>query len=329
MKEKRRTRPPEGAENEVSQYDKVLKENLRHALPVLMTEILQFPPGSFKPVHIELQRTIERKADFMGKLYVSNALKTIAHLEIQAKDEKNMVLREYLYSALIANAYPTCDVEQVVFFIGKRRPKMATTLQRTHLHYEFKLVWIKDIHFSEFLKTGQPEIMLLGALAGYGDQTAQQVMTEVVHAVRKITKSDLAFDRLAEQLHILSNLHNLQQIFEKVMLNVSALIDERKDPFFKRGERIGIEKGERLGIEKGERLGIEKGFSENALRVIVKLILQSEHSDAFIANIADVEDTTVTQVRNIIRQHPDDFWGKLKSIQVAVKQGREQTMHTA
>jgi len=97
------------------------------------------------------------------------------------------------------------------------------------------------------------------------------------------------------------------------MLNVSALIDERKDPFFKRGERLGL----------------EKGISETTLDVIVSLILQSDHGDSFIANIARVEEDDVAQVRNIIRLHPSDFWEKLKGIQVAVKQRRERTIRSA
>lgn len=78
------------ANQEANQYDKVFKETLREGLPTLLTEILKMPTGHFKPVHLELQRTIERKADFIGKLAAPDIPKTIAHLEVQAKDERNI-----------------------------------------------------------------------------------------------------------------------------------------------------------------------------------------------------------------------------------------------
>ena len=251
---------PDSATQESNQYDKVFKEALREGLPVLMTEILKIPAGDFKPVHLELQRTIERKADFIGKLVAPDLPKTIAHLEVQAKDAHKMVLRTYFYSGLIVQQYPDWDLLQCVFYIGKKRPKMPTVLKKSGIDYHFRLIWIKDIPYREFLKTNKPEIMLLGLLAGYGNKSAQEVLTEVVHKIRQKTPSELDFQHRVQQLHILSNLHQIQHIFENVMLNISEFIDERKDPFFQRGEKIGIEKGIEKDIEKGIEKVIEPGF---------------------------------------------------------------------
>lgn len=116
---------------------------------------------------------------------------------------------------------------------------MPTILKKSGVDYHFRLIWIKNIHYQEFLETNKPEIMLLGLLAGYGGKSAQEVLTKVVHKIRERTPSELDFQQRVQQLHILSNLHQIQNIFEHVMLNISELIDERKDPFFQRGEKIG------------------------------------------------------------------------------------------
>jgi predicted transposase YdaD len=104
------------------------------------------------------------------------------------------------------------------------------------------------------------------------------------------------------------------------MLNISEYIDERKDPFFQRGEKLGIQRGEQIGIERGIEKGIEKGIrlgmTEKTLGIVSNLILRSDHDDAFIASIAGLETRVVAQIRELIRQHPDDFKERLKALDI-------------
>jgi len=307
--------------DETNRYDKVVKEALRHALPALLTQVLKVPAAeSFEPLHIELHRTVERRADFLGQVYAVGQSKKIVHFELQAKDEHDMIGRMYLYSGLILVNYLEWDLEQVVLCLSEKRPTMPTELEKTRLHYGFRLIWIKDISYREFLQTRQPELMLLGILAGFEERSAEEVMEEVVNQVRQTAKSSLGFQRHTEQLHILSNLHNLQQIFEKVMFNISELIDETKDPFFQRGEKLGIEKGIEKGLEKGIEKGIEKGkfigMTEKTLDIAANLILRSDHDDAFIASITGLETSVVTQIRDLLARYPTDFKDRLGDIRI-------------
>ena len=132
MREKRNLRPVptvSDAKTEVNQYDKVFKETVRAQLPALLTEILKLPAGSFELLHIEFQRTIERKTDFVGILRADGQPDTIVQLEVQTGDDAQMVYRLLFYSGLILPRYPKCDLHQIVLFLGQKRPTMATSSQ--------------------------------------------------------------------------------------------------------------------------------------------------------------------------------------------------------
>ncbi len=91
------------------------------------------------------------------------------------------------------------------------------------------------------------------------------------------------------------------------MFNISELIDERKDPYFQRGEIQGFEKGFLIGR------------TEKMLHAIANLILETEYDDTFIAHIAGVEQQAVAQIRALIRQHPDHHREHFKDIQLDLR----------
>jgi hypothetical protein len=308
LKTKKEKKPPtdpsiasEETPSEGNWADKIIKELFQKTLPSFLTDILKLPAGNYKTAYLELQRTIEKRTDFLGKLYSNSQEKTIVHLEVQNQNEKKMVFRENLYSALILDRYQNWDLIQYVFFIGKRKPTMPTQLKRHGTLFSFKLIWIKDIHYQIFLQTGKPELMLLAALAGYGGKKPKEVMLEVVNEVKKCSNSDAEFEKHIEQLHILTNIHNLQQIFESIMKNISFLIDETKDPYFKRGE------------VKGEL----KGELKRSVEIATNLIVKSDHDDVFIADISGVPIRIVTEMRKLIKEYPSDYKEHIAAIRVS------------
>jgi hypothetical protein len=286
--------------------DKIFKELFKETLPTFLTEILHLPAGEYRPAYMELQKTIEKRTDFLGKLFANANSKLIAHVEVQNEDEKNMVYRKLVYFALILDRYKGWDLLQYVFFIGKNKPKMATSLTRNGLNFFFKLIWIKDIHYSEFMKTGKTELMLLAALANYGDKTAKEVMLEVVNEVKKLSKTTEDFEKRIEQLHILSNVHNLHQIFETVMTSISQFINVEKDPFYKKGVIKGMAEGELRGELRGEL--------KSNVKIAINLILKSKHDDAFIADISTIPVENVTKFRSLITEFPDSYMKKIQAL---------------
>lgn len=82
----------------------------------------------------------------------------------------------------------------------------------------------------------------------------------------------------------------MQQIFHNIMQNISEIIDERKDPYFQRGEKIGLEKGN----EKGRQAGIEEGLADAVKRIMLRF---PHFSDAEVADIFRLPVERVTAIR--------------------------------
>ena len=69
------------------------------------------------------------------------------------------------------------------------------------------------------------------------------------------------------------------------MLKAATFFKEEKDPFYKRGQAMGIEKG------------IEKGTEAKSYQVVANLIQQLALDDAAAAGVAEVSIDFVKKVR--------------------------------
>jgi hypothetical protein len=118
------------------------------------------------------------------------------------------------------------------------------------------------------------------------------------------------FEKRIEQLHILSNVHNLHQIFETVMTSISQFINVEKDPFYKKGVIKGIAEG----IAEGELRGELRGELKSNIKIAINLILKSDHDDAFIAEISTIPVEKVSQFRSLIAEFPDNYPKKIQTL---------------
>jgi uncharacterized radical SAM superfamily protein len=175
MAKRTKSRPKEQMsrerEGEGNQYDRILKEALRHGMPTLIFKILGLPYGHYRSVHVELQRTLERRADFITEVKATDGVEYIIHIEVQAANDAKMIYRELMYSALILNQYPDHTVLQYVLYLGKESPQMLTSLKNRNINFQFHLIWIKDIPYESFLNTEEPDLILLAVLANYRGKT--------------------------------------------------------------------------------------------------------------------------------------------------------------
>ena len=80
------------------------------------------------------------------------------------------------------------------------------------------------------------------------------------------------------------------------MESISALIKEKKDPFFKRGYKEGAT----WAMEKG----MEKGMEKKSLDVIINLVSTSMLDDAYIAKAVGVPIEIVAKIRKQIQDNP-------------------------
>jgi hypothetical protein len=104
-------------------------------------------------------------------------------------------------------------------------------------------------------------------------------------------------------LHILTNVHNLHQIFETVMTSISQFIDVEIDPFYKKG----VKKGEAIGIVKGEAIG----RAEEKVDLVVNFFLKTDFNDVQIAAFANISVSTVTKLRLMVQEFPENYKVKM------------------
>ena len=99
-------------------YDKIFKENIESIYLTLSQRVLKYKPLVLDDMMLDLQRTIERKPDFLKK--VQNPLTGdiyLLHIEIQSSDEPEMLYRMYEYRALIFRKIKL-NIKQIVIYVG-------------------------------------------------------------------------------------------------------------------------------------------------------------------------------------------------------------------
>ena len=111
-------------------------------------------------------------------------------------------------------------------------------------------------------------------------------MQTIVNEISNTTESTLAKNRYFNQLRIFVQLRtNVEHQLEKVMQSISTFFKEENDIFYRKGERIGIEKG------------IEKGAEKARHTVIENLLTKLGVSDEKAAEIAEVSIEYVKEIR--------------------------------
>jgi len=74
-------------------------------------------------INVELQATLERKADFLKKVLVAQPY--TLHLEIQSKNDSRMLMCMAIYYALLREKYKyELPVKQFMLYVGKEKMTM-------------------------------------------------------------------------------------------------------------------------------------------------------------------------------------------------------------
>ena len=271
---------------EANKYDKILKENLRKAIPAMLRHILNLSVAKIQPLNVELQHTDERKADFIGFITDSEALRSVMHLEFQVHNDSKMPQRMLEYRTMLRRKYPGMRIVQYVIFLGKKAPTMKLEVNEPDLIYRYQLNWIQRISYQKFLHSERPEEVLLAVLADFGKTAPEKVADEVVWRIRAKAASELEFQRFTEQLRVLSNIRNLQPLIELIMEKVSRFFVESRDPLYRKGKLEGKLEGKRESEAESAKkelartkeivkvLLAEGSFSAEKIALLMKVTLE-------------------------------------------------------
>ncbi|GAB4051021.1 RpnC/YadD family protein [Spirosoma litoris] len=259
----------------ISQYDKIVKENLEAAIPALLKRLLHIYPVESEELPDDLQHTKERKPDALKRIRDADGKTFILHLEFQVADDPDMVYRMGDYCVMLARAY-RLPIRQYVLFMGAKLPKMPTELNMGDSIIRYNLVSFHQFNSELFLTSDKPEEILFALLADYGTKSPEAILEHIVNRIYETTTGSLAFERYISQLRVLVQLRKLQPVLETVMEKLTQYFKEQEDPFYKKGERLGFS----VGLENGRKQGIEL--------VVSNLLRETALSISEIARLAEV-----------------------------------------
>jgi predicted transposase/invertase (TIGR01784 family) len=278
-----------------NQYDRIWRENMQAALPGIIEKVLNINIVQKQDLPDKVLMTKQREVDVLQKIVDSSGKIFILHIEIQVKNESEMVYRMAEYRIMIERLYKL-PVRQYVLYIGLGKSDMPFFLRSEGLYFRYNLVSFSQISYKLFISSQHPEQHLLAILADFEGEEPETIITTILQKIQQASDSDFSENQYVQQLRILIQLRNLSEQFNHAMEKVSKFFKEERDPFFQKGIKKGIEEGIEMGIVKG----IEQGIDIKNHEVVKNLILELGLSDEQTSAVAGVSVEFVKEIRTAI-----------------------------
>jgi len=254
------------------QYDKIFKENIEEIYNSLIKTLLLIDTSTAENVEQrDLQKTIERKADFLKKILPQDgSFPYILHIEIQSENDEAMLLRMDFYDALIAQKYQI-DCEQFVIYIGNEPLQMPDSFQRKRKSFSYQIIDIRRYDYEHFLKASSPEEVILAILGNFQSEKASTVIERILLRLRELTSTQLALGKYANQLGVIAKLRKLQKETLNQIENMPLTFDITDMPIYIMGEA----KGEAIAMKKAVFGMFIEGLSLAAIQRISGLPIET------------------------------------------------------
>lgn len=160
---------------------------------------------------------------------------------VAVADELDMVYRMAEYYVMLERKY-RLPVRQFVIFLGSSAPQMPVRLDRVNLTFDFPLISFSSLDYRLFLRSAQPEEVLLSILANFGGDTADVVLSQIVQRVEETSRGDFSFKKHVNQLRVLAQLRNLGIKLKSAMDSIAQFISPEKDAFYLIGQERAEER---------------------------------------------------------------------------------------
>lgn len=219
-------------------YDRVYKELLGSRAPDILRARQIMDIRSTTHVPFDLQRTLERKPDFLARCTDSNGSLFILHIEYQTSVDTHIVYRMLEYYALIARKF-MLPVKQFVFYVGNRSYTSSETLHQSFdWQYRYSVWNITQHPYGTFLASDYPEEVLLAIHSNFEGEAPEEVIRQIINRLKALSPDKRTLKKYVIHLTTISNLQNL----EKEVIKVSSkmdIIDQRDFPSYKEGKKEG------------------------------------------------------------------------------------------
>ena len=207
----------------------------------------------------------EKEADLVVELEDG----TIFHLEIQSTDDKEMPNRMLQYALLIQKVHKKFPL-QMVLYVGEANIEFKNSINAFGLNYKYEIRNIKDIDCKYLIESDNINDNVLSILCNVQDidKLLERLKNKLMSLDNK--KREDYLRKITYLLRLRPNLNEKIQKINKGELAMPFIIEKTKDPLYKEGLLIGVEKG------------IEKGNQEAKLNIAKKALMQGIDIDTII-----------------------------------------------
>jgi len=254
---------------------KRLTTDLAHYLLGLNAETVEL-------LETQNQRIEDRRADLVARMRQADGEEFLLHIEIANNNTRDMPLRMLRYYTDIRLAGHDGPIRQFLIYIGADPLTMPAGLDEPGLldDYRYGLIDMHRVDCAGLLAQDNPDALILAVLCDFGDRRPQEVITYIVHRLRKLLGADeRGFREHITMLEILSKNRDLQAQVKEAEHMLTEIDVERLPSF-----AIGFERGE----EKGKEEGREEGKTQVVRRLLSRLGT-AEVSELLGLSVAEVE----------------------------------------
>jgi predicted transposase YdaD len=273
-------------------YDKIFKENAELIFMPLIAQRLDIQIQSFKRLPHKMQTTIEKELDFFYEILTLEGEIRNLHIEFQVVYDAELVYRfsEYHGLGLRRKKRPT---DHFLVYLGSDNPAFQTQLPEAEVFRGYQVINLHELDTNSLLSSQTPEQIILAILSNYSSERIEAVLRLIVSKLKEITSSSGSLDKYLQQLLILSRLRKIEAITNKIIEEMSLLVDIEKDTFYIKGIEKGIEKGKL----EGKLEGIEEGSQLAQRKMIINLISKLGLDDRSIAELTEVPLKVIRKIR--------------------------------
>ena len=213
----------------------------------------------------EQARVEDRRADLVARVKNREGKSYILHVELQNDNQKHMPLRMMRYYTDLALEHEGEEIEQHLLYIGKAPLTMSDHVRAREWRYCYKIMDMRQLDSEHFLRSGNPDALVLAILCDIGDEP-EPVVAHIVEELRRLHGDQL--DSLRNSLLKLENLarnRNLQNSVKeksKMIVNIEELATYQE----------GLERGQVQGREEGREQGREQGQEQERQEIVLRLL---------------------------------------------------------
>lgn len=251
-------------------YDKIIKENMREVLPIVVKDILGINMTSREDLPESLQHTKETVPDQLSKITDDKGQTYILHIEWQSEDDPSMDHRMLNYRAMLRKKYKL-SVKQYVIFLARSKSTMPNVIDEENLKFSYNLIALQRYSYKIFLNSTLPEEKIMAIFGNFENEAPIDIIRKILNGIEQQTDGAINTQRYREQLRALIQIRKLGKEF-KIAMGTITKFKVEKDPFYQDGVKTGIKAGEAKGRRK-EALQIAREMKKDQfpIETIAKL----------------------------------------------------------